>query len=115
MVQRKHGGGRRGDARAISAHQLSRVLEVQYKTAWFLACRIREAMRFGDLTPFGGNGGAADETAAKEHALEGARDLVCMTIRETGNVNLDHRIEVTNDQQEPVLTVTFRDAFTITG
>jgi transposase-like protein len=42
--------------KGISAHQLSRVLEVQYKTAWFLAHRIREAMRSGDLAPFGGNG-----------------------------------------------------------
>jgi transposase-like protein len=48
----------------ISAHQLHRILEVQYKTAWFLAHRIREAMRTGDLAPFGGNGGIveADET-----------------------------------------------------
>jgi transposase-like protein len=51
--------------KGISAHQLSRVLEVQYKSAWFLAHRIREAMRSGDLAqPFGGNGGAVevDET-----------------------------------------------------
>ena len=50
--------------KGISAHQLSRVLEVQYKTAWFLAHRIREAMRSGDLTPFGSAGGAVevDET-----------------------------------------------------
>jgi transposase-like protein len=51
--------------KGISSHQLSRVLEVQYKSAWFLAHRIREAMRSGDLsTPFGGNGGAVevDET-----------------------------------------------------
>jgi hypothetical protein len=50
--------------KGISAHQLSRVLEVQYKSAWFLAHRIREAMRTGDLAPFGGNGGAVevDET-----------------------------------------------------
>ncbi|MGS1015592.1 IS1595 family transposase [Allosphingosinicella humi] len=51
--------------KGISAHQLARTLEVQYKTAWFLAHRIREAMRSGDLaTPFGGNGGAVevDET-----------------------------------------------------
>lgn len=39
--------------KGISAHQLSRILEVQYKSAWF---RIREAMRSGDLAPFGGNG-----------------------------------------------------------
>lgn len=50
--------------KGISAHQLHRVLEVQYKTAWFLAHRIREAMRSGDLTPFGGGGAPVevDET-----------------------------------------------------
>jgi transposase-like protein len=50
--------------KGISAHQLHRVLEVTYKTAWFLAHRIREAMRSGDLAPFGGEGTAVevDET-----------------------------------------------------
>ena len=31
--------------KGVSAHQLHRMLEVTYKTAWFLAHRIREAMR----------------------------------------------------------------------
>ena len=50
--------------KGISSHQLSRVLEVTYKAAWFLAHRIREAMRSGDLAPFGSGGGAVevDET-----------------------------------------------------
>lgn len=50
--------------KGISAHQLHRILEVTYKSAWFMAHRIREAMRSGDLVPFGGGGGAveADET-----------------------------------------------------
>ena len=50
--------------KGISAHQLHRILEVQYKSAWFLAHRIREAMRSGDLAPFGSGGGIveADET-----------------------------------------------------
>ena len=50
--------------KGISAHQLHRILEVQYKTAWFLAHRIREAMRSGDLSPMGGPQGVveADET-----------------------------------------------------
>ncbi|MEO0548398.1 MAG: IS1595 family transposase [Pseudomonadota bacterium] len=50
--------------KGISAHQLHRVLEVQYKTAWFLAHRIREAMRSGELPPMGGGGGdvEVDET-----------------------------------------------------
>jgi len=33
--------------KGFSAHQMHRVLEVQYKTAWFLCHRIREAMRSG--------------------------------------------------------------------
>jgi transposase-like protein len=50
--------------KGISAHQLHRLLEVTYKTAWFLAHRIREAMREGSLAPFGGAGGIieVDET-----------------------------------------------------
>lgn len=44
--------------KGVSAHQLCRVLEVQYKSAWFLAHRIREAMRSGDLAvPYGIGGG----------------------------------------------------------
>ena len=42
--------------KGVSAHQLHRILEVQYRTAWFLAHRIREAMRSDDLTPFGSDG-----------------------------------------------------------
>lgn len=50
--------------KGVSALQLQRTLEVQYKTAWFLAHRIREAMRSGDLAPFGADGGMieVDET-----------------------------------------------------
>ena len=50
--------------KGISAHQLHRILECQYKTAWFLGHRIREAMRSGDFTPMGGAGAfvEADET-----------------------------------------------------
>lgn len=50
--------------KGVSAHQLHRTLEITYKTAWFLAHRIREAMRSCELAPFGGEGGAVeiDET-----------------------------------------------------
>ena len=50
--------------KGISAKQLERTLEVTYKTAWFLAHRIREAMRSGELASFGQDGGAVevDET-----------------------------------------------------
>ncbi|VTZ25759.1 transposase (fragment) [Methylocella tundrae] len=50
--------------KGISAHQLHRILEITYKSAWFLAHRIREAMRSGELAPMGGAGGVVeiDET-----------------------------------------------------
>lgn len=50
--------------KGISANQLHRTLGVTLKTAWFMAHRIREAMRDGELAPFGGLGGAVevDET-----------------------------------------------------
>lgn len=42
--------------KGVSAHQLHRTLETTYKTAWFLAHRIREAMKDGSLGPIGGLG-----------------------------------------------------------
>lgn len=52
--------------KGVSAHQLSRILEIQYKSAWFLAHRIREAMRLPleDQDIMGGIGRAVelDET-----------------------------------------------------
>lgn len=50
--------------KGISSNQLHRTLGVTLKTAWFMSHRIREAMRSGDLAPFGENGGPVevDET-----------------------------------------------------
>src|SRR3712207_3051470 len=43
--------------KGVSAHQLHRTVGVTYKSAWFMAHRIREAMRAGGLTsPMGGEG-----------------------------------------------------------
>jgi transposase-like protein len=51
--------------KGISAHQLHRMLGVTYKTAWFLAHRVREAMKPSNPPPLGGEGKIveADETA----------------------------------------------------
>lgn len=40
--------------KGISAHQLHRMLGVTYKTAWFMAHRIREAMKDMDPPTMGG-------------------------------------------------------------
>ena len=42
--------------KGISAHQLHRTIKVTYKTAWFMAHRIREAMRPADPVKLGGEG-----------------------------------------------------------
>lgn len=60
--------------KGISAHQLHRTLQVQYKTAWFMEHRLREAMREGPLSLMGGAGTIVevDETfiSKKEGAPE---------------------------------------------
>ncbi|MBX9747546.1 MAG: IS1595 family transposase [Hyphomonadaceae bacterium] len=71
--------------KGVSAHQLWRMLGFgSYKTAWFMAHRIREAMRAGDMAPpMGGGGGTveADETYfglradAETHRAQGRRHL----------------------------------------
>jgi transposase-like protein len=50
--------------KGVSAHQLHRTLQIGYEAAWFMAHRIREAMRVGGLSPMGGGGKVveADET-----------------------------------------------------
>ena len=40
----------------ISAHQLHRMLEITYKSAWFMCHRIREAMKADGSAPMGGEG-----------------------------------------------------------
>ncbi|WP_370151870.1 IS1595 family transposase [Ferrovibrio sp.] len=50
--------------KGMSAHQLHRMLGVTYKTAWFMAHRIRESMKDTSPGPMGGRGQPveADET-----------------------------------------------------
>jgi hypothetical protein len=50
--------------KGISANQLHRMLGITYKSAWFMAYRIRKAMEDDSPAPMGGTGSAvkADET-----------------------------------------------------
>ncbi len=50
--------------KGISSHQLHRMLGITYKTAWFMAHRIREAMKSKNRPKIGGEGKVieADET-----------------------------------------------------
>jgi transposase-like protein len=79
--------------KGISSLQLSRILEVQYNSAWFLSHRIREAMRSGELAPFGGNGGVVevDETfigklkgVEKRRAFHHKMKVLALVDRTTG-------------------------------
>jgi transposase-like protein len=50
--------------KAVSSHQIHRMLGVTYKSAWFMTHRIREAMKSGSTGLMGSGGGIveADET-----------------------------------------------------
>jgi transposase-like protein len=62
--------------KGFSAHQLHRTIAVSYKTAWFMAHRIREAMRPKEFTPMGGEGQIveADETYIGTLEGEGGKE-----------------------------------------
>ena len=81
--------------KGISAHQLHRMLGITYKSAWFMAHRIREAMAPAKgSAPIGGKGKAveADETfiqkksGKKKHAGAGgyAHKIAVLSLTERG-------------------------------
>jgi len=88
-----------GSKKGISSNQLHRTLGVTLKTAWFMGHRIREAMRSGDFTPFGSDGGVveADETfigfepnvlsgefSAGKRGFHGKMKVLALIDRDTG-------------------------------
>ena len=82
--------------KGVSAHQLHRALEITYKSAWFLAHRIREAMRSGKLAvPFGTGGGAVEVDETYIGVLKGApvkigfghkMKVISLVDRDTGRI-----------------------------
>ena len=86
--------------KGMSAHQMHRMLGVTYKTSWFMAHRIREAMREDVPGGMGGDGGAVevDETfiggskSKKRQKIKKSRgsshmnNVLSLVDRETGRV-----------------------------
>ena len=75
--------------KGVSAHQLHRTLDISYEAAWFMAHRIREAMRAGGLAPLGGGGKIveADETyyGNVDHPVYGPNKQGRIRINRKGN------------------------------
>ncbi len=57
--------------RGISAHQAHRMLDISYKSTWFMMHRLREAMRSGALSPLGGEGKTVEVDETFIGRLEG--------------------------------------------
>src|SRR5712692_6188104 len=57
--------------KGVSAHQLHRTLDITYRSAWFMAHRIRECMRSGGLAPMGGGGKTVEIDETYIGRLEG--------------------------------------------
>jgi hypothetical protein len=95
----------------MSAHQLFRMLGFgSYKTAWFMAHRIREGMRSGELSPMGGEGQTVeiDETfiGTKEGKTKkrgfGHKRAVLSLVERGGSVRSFH---VDSTRKEDVLPI----------
>lgn len=56
----------------------------------------------------------ADLDAARASAIDAARDLACGSIQR-GRINLEDHIDVHDESGEKVLTISYRQAFTILG
>ena len=101
-----------GSKKGISSHQLARTLGLTVKTAWFLSHRIREAMREGDLAPFGHGGGAVevDETyigRKKGMPIRGAYHhkmaVLGLVDRESGRARLFHVDQASGRNIQPIV------------
>jgi len=99
--------------KGVSAHQLHRMLEITYKSAWFLAHRVREAMRSGELSTFGSGGGIVevDETyignlkgAQKRQAFHHKMKVLSLVDRQSGAARSYVVAEVKRAHIEPIVT-----------
>ena len=97
--------------KGVSAHQLHRMLGITYKSAWFLAHRIREAMTDKKLSPIGGEnkvvesdetfvGGKAKNRAYKEPPR---KEAVLSLVERGGEVRSYHVANVSAQTLRPII------------
>jgi transposase-like protein len=99
--------------KGISAHQLFRMLGFgSYRTAWFMAHRIREAMRSNDPGTFGDGGGIVevDETfigtepgAVEKKAWHHKIKVLALVDRDTGRSRAMVVDKLTSGDIEPIM------------
>ena len=97
--------------KGVSSHQVMRTLDCQYKTAWFMTHRIREAMRVAHPTPMGGQGATveADETYIGGKAENRAfgpippKQAVMALVERGGGVRSFHVADVTSANLHPII------------
>ena len=87
--------------KGVSAHQLHRMLDVTYKTAWFMAHRIREAMREVNPSPLGGEG----KIVEADEAYHGKKAIPVPSQKRQGRPYLKRKI---SEQKRPIFALVER-------
>ena len=87
--------------KGVSAHQLHRMLDVTYKTAWFMAHRIREAMREVNPSPLGGEG----KIVEADEAYQGKKAIPVPSPKRKGRPYLKRKL---SEQKRPIFALVER-------
>jgi transposase-like protein len=87
--------------KGISAHQLHRTLGITYKSAWFMAHRIREGMRDDDPDAMGGEG----KVIEADEAYKGKKEVPIPTASRKGRPYLKRDI---SKQKRPIFALVER-------
>src|ERR1700722_6280297 len=100
--------------KGISSHQIMRILDVTYKTAWFMTHRIREAMTEGDWRAIGKLGGDGPTVEAGETWVGGQganraygpippKHAVAALVERGGRLRMFHVPNVTANNLAPLI------------